>query len=151
MNKYYEESSVQAIANAIRAKTCGNETYKIAEMAPAILLLTGYSMENITSDPIPLDADIIIPELTITISTETATDDVDVVFTSGQDSKTYSYELPVSITAGTMDLINGVLTVGNDTYNFDVVPLFGFTGNNTISCSIGSIASGKYFKPLGGE
>lgn len=39
-NKLYDEASVQAIANAIRAKNGSTETYTIAEMAPAIQALT---------------------------------------------------------------------------------------------------------------
>lgn len=39
--KLYEESSVQAIANAIRAKNGSTATYKIAEMAGAVQALTG--------------------------------------------------------------------------------------------------------------
>lgn len=39
--KLYEESSVQAIAAAIRAKNGGNTTYKIGEMAAAIEALQG--------------------------------------------------------------------------------------------------------------
>lgn len=39
--KLYEESSVQAIANAIRAKNGSTTTYKIAEMAGAVQALTG--------------------------------------------------------------------------------------------------------------
>ncbi len=39
--KLYEESSVQAIAAAIRAKNGGNTTYKIGEMAAAIEALKG--------------------------------------------------------------------------------------------------------------
>lgn len=38
-NKLYEENSVQAIANAIRTKNGLSTTYKIAEMADAILAL----------------------------------------------------------------------------------------------------------------
>lgn len=36
-NKVYEESSIQAIANAIRTKNGSSDTYTVAEMAPAIL------------------------------------------------------------------------------------------------------------------
>jgi len=39
--KLYEEASVQAIANAIRAKNGSTATYKIAEMAGAVQALTG--------------------------------------------------------------------------------------------------------------
>lgn len=39
--KLYEESSVQAIADAIRAKNGGTEKYKIAEMGAAIKALSG--------------------------------------------------------------------------------------------------------------
>lgn len=39
--KLYEETSVQAIANAIRAKNGSTATYKIAEMAGAVQALTG--------------------------------------------------------------------------------------------------------------
>lgn len=39
--KLYEEASVQAIADAIRAKTGGAETYKPAEMAAAIEAISG--------------------------------------------------------------------------------------------------------------
>ena len=39
--KLYEEASVQAIADAIRAKTGGTETYKPAEMAAAIEAISG--------------------------------------------------------------------------------------------------------------
>lgn len=43
--KLYEEASVQAIANAIREKNGTSNTYKIAEMAAAVLALSG--SENI--------------------------------------------------------------------------------------------------------
>lgn len=39
--KLYEEASVLAIANAIRAKNGSTATYKIAEMAGAVQALTG--------------------------------------------------------------------------------------------------------------
>lgn len=39
--KLYEETSVQAIAAAIRGKTGGSETYKVGQMAGAIAALTG--------------------------------------------------------------------------------------------------------------
>ena len=39
--KLYEEASVQAIANAIRAKNGSTATYKVAQMADAIMALTG--------------------------------------------------------------------------------------------------------------
>lgn len=39
--KLYEEASVQAVANAIRAKNGSTATYKIAEMAGAVQALTG--------------------------------------------------------------------------------------------------------------
>lgn len=39
--KLYEEASVQAIANAIREKNGTSNTYKIAEMAAAVLALSG--------------------------------------------------------------------------------------------------------------
>lgn len=39
--KLYEESSVQAIANAIRAKNVSGATYKIGEMAAAVQSITG--------------------------------------------------------------------------------------------------------------
>lgn len=38
-NKLYEESSVQAIAQAIREKNGGNSTYKVSEMAEAVRTL----------------------------------------------------------------------------------------------------------------
>ena len=41
MKKLYEESSVQAIAAAIRARTGGTETYKIGEMAAAVQAISG--------------------------------------------------------------------------------------------------------------
>lgn len=41
MKKLYEEASVQAIANAIRAKNGTTTKYKIAEMAGAVLGITG--------------------------------------------------------------------------------------------------------------
>ena len=40
-NKLYEEASVQAIANAIRAKNGTTTKYKIAEMAGAVQGITG--------------------------------------------------------------------------------------------------------------
>lgn len=43
--KLYEEALVQAIANAIREKNGTSNTYKIAEMAAAVLALSG--SENI--------------------------------------------------------------------------------------------------------
>ena len=45
-NKLYEENSVQAIANAIRTKNGLSTTYKIAEMADAILALPTGSGET---------------------------------------------------------------------------------------------------------
>lgn len=45
-NKLYEESSVQAIANAIRQKNGLTTTYKISEMAAAILALPTGSGET---------------------------------------------------------------------------------------------------------
>lgn len=39
--KLYEEASVQAIANAIRAKNGSTATYKIAEMAQAVRSIEG--------------------------------------------------------------------------------------------------------------
>ena len=50
-NKLYEESSVQAIANAIRARNGTSTLYKIAEMAPAIQALP--SADNIQHADIP--------------------------------------------------------------------------------------------------
>lgn len=41
MKKLYEESSVQAIAAAIRARTGSTETYKIGEMAAAVQAISG--------------------------------------------------------------------------------------------------------------
>lgn len=41
MKKLYEEASVQAIADAIREKTGGAETYKIAQMGNAVRAITG--------------------------------------------------------------------------------------------------------------
>lgn len=41
MKKLYEEASVQAIADAIREKTGGAETYKIAQMGDAVRGITG--------------------------------------------------------------------------------------------------------------
>lgn len=49
--KLYEESSVQAIAAAIRAKNSGSTTYKIGEMAAAIQALQG--VDNIQHAGIP--------------------------------------------------------------------------------------------------
>lgn len=49
--KLYEESSVQAIAAAIRAKNGGSTTYKISEMAAAIKALQG--ADNIQHADIP--------------------------------------------------------------------------------------------------
>lgn len=40
-NKLYEESSVQAIANAIRAKNGTTTKYKIGEMGGAVMGITG--------------------------------------------------------------------------------------------------------------
>ena len=37
--KLYEEASVQAIANAIRAKNGSTATYKVAQMADAVLAI----------------------------------------------------------------------------------------------------------------
>lgn len=37
--KLYEEASVQAIANSIRAKNASNDKYKIGEMADAIMAI----------------------------------------------------------------------------------------------------------------
>lgn len=53
MKKLYEEASVQAIANAIRAKNGETATYKIGEMAAAIAAISGSpivdnSLENTT-------------------------------------------------------------------------------------------------------
>ena len=36
MNKLYEETDIQNIANAIREKTKSTDTYKVSEMADAI-------------------------------------------------------------------------------------------------------------------
>ena len=49
--KLYEESSVQAIANAIRAKNGGSATYKLGEMAAAVAALP--SKDAITHADIP--------------------------------------------------------------------------------------------------
>ena len=49
--KLYEESSVQAIANAIREKNGGTATYKIGEMAAAVKALP--SKDNIAHGDIP--------------------------------------------------------------------------------------------------
>lgn len=45
--KLYEESSIQAIANAIRAKNGSTDTYKISEMAGAIESLNVGGAENL--------------------------------------------------------------------------------------------------------
>lgn len=44
--KLYEEASVLAIANAIRAKNGSTATYKIAEMAGAVQALTGGGVDT---------------------------------------------------------------------------------------------------------
>lgn len=54
--KLYEEASVQAIAEAIRDKTAGTETYKIAQMAEAVRGISGSpivdtDLENTTQFP----------------------------------------------------------------------------------------------------
>lgn len=49
--KLYEEASVQAIANAIREKTGGAETYKIAQMGDAVRAIP--SKDNIVHADIP--------------------------------------------------------------------------------------------------
>ena len=41
MKKLYEEAAVQDIADAIREKTGGTETYKIAQMGNAVRGITG--------------------------------------------------------------------------------------------------------------
>lgn len=49
--KLYEETSVQAIADAIREKTGGTETYKIAQMGDAVRRLNiGVKTEMYTFD-----------------------------------------------------------------------------------------------------
>lgn len=50
-NKLYEESSVQAIADAIRAKNGTTTTYKISEMAGAVQAITG--AESVTWNQCP--------------------------------------------------------------------------------------------------
>lgn len=50
-NKLYEESSVQAIANAIRAKNGTTTKYKIGEMAAAVQDITG--AESVTWNQCP--------------------------------------------------------------------------------------------------
>ena len=42
--KLYEEASVQAIANAIRAKNGSTATYKVAQMAGAVWRSPRYSL-----------------------------------------------------------------------------------------------------------
>ena len=49
--KLYEEASVQAIADAIRAKNGGTETYKIAQMGGAVRAIP--SKDNIVHADIP--------------------------------------------------------------------------------------------------
>ena len=56
--KLYEEASVQAIANAIRAKNGEATTYKIGEMATAIAAISGSPIvdENLEKHrPVPPD------------------------------------------------------------------------------------------------
>lgn len=50
-NKLYEESSISAIAEAIRGKNFENTTYTVAEMSTAISNIdTGFTIQKITQD-----------------------------------------------------------------------------------------------------
>ena len=52
--KLYEEASVQAIANAIRAKNGSTATYKVAQMADAVLAIAPLQPDVESSRSCPL-------------------------------------------------------------------------------------------------
>ena len=47
-NKLYNDTSIKAIANAIRAKNGKTDTYTVAEMAGAINDISAGGVENVT-------------------------------------------------------------------------------------------------------
>lgn len=55
MNKLYEETDIQNIANAIREKTKSTDTFKVSEMANAISNIESGNAETCVFEHQPID------------------------------------------------------------------------------------------------
>lgn len=149
MNKLYNDTAVQAIANAIRAKNGGSDTYTIAEMSTALNDISYYAKPIISNvllatfeaDGLPLNSLKVSveakqagsgtpsPENVRPISgwdavVVTDTDDVD----NPTVTQTTTISLGQTVYGGELDVVNGVLTVVGILETVDASKFVGTSG-----------------------
>ena len=145
MNKLYNDTAVQAIANAIRAKNGSSDTYTIAEMSAALNDLSYYAKPSISNvalatfeaDGLPLNSLKVSveakqegsgtpsPENVRPISgwSEVKVSDVDDV-DNPTVTQTTTIPLPQTVYGGEVDVVNGV---SGNKITYDVVDMGSLT------------------------
>lgn len=135
MNKLYNDTAVQAIANAIRAKNGSSDTYTIAEMSTALNDLSYYAKPTISNVPLATFEADGLPLNSLKVSVEAKQDlhGYDKPWVGGDGKNKCPY-----FTSATVD--NVVYTVGND----GIITANGTSsGGASIFVSV-SLSSGTY-------
>ena len=122
-NKLYEETSIQAIANAIRSKNGSNTTYKLADMADAVLeIQTGIEPIEHSWNQIPTLVKNYLDNVTYNPSDYTVSSIADYAPSTADVNNTYPIGVTLETSSGILDREGYEISVsdGNTTIYNDI-------------------------------